>query len=204
MESVEYQLNKWVGSQACIQRNMIPVLIKGFGPLIPDYEENTKLLRAIIELHAIKIDGFNRGLSYDARENVVFPDHPGMPNFTYAEKNGRPIDQFHRTWMRDWLANPHPEINEQARVSVLFFEPNATIDGIEEAYMCDDMYPQHLTGLAPRRDITSAEAAKVCVRYHAATTQGEAVNRLALEVLKSMNLESANPYERNQNKSPQE
>ena len=190
-------VSEWVTNQSYTQRNLIPILVAGFGPRVPEYEIQTRVLRSIVELQAIKIAGFQRSLDYDAHRNVIMPGHPGTPKCTYVEKYGRPIDNFHRTWMSDWLANADDLSREDAKVSVLFFEPNSTLDDIVEAYLCENMYPRHLSGLAPRRDITmSHPTAEVYVEYHADTRQDESTNLLAKEILKTISIQSSNPYAR--------
>ena len=187
-------LSEWVTNQSCMQRNLIPILVAGFGPRVPEHEIQTRMLRSIIELHAFKISGFQRSLDYDVHRNVIMPGHPGTPKCTYGEKYCRPIDNFHRTWMSDWLAKADDLSREDAKVSVLFFEPNSTLDDIVEAYLCENMYPRHLSGLAPRRDITvSHPPAEVYVEYHANTRQGETINLFAKQILKTISIQSSDP-----------
>lgn len=189
-------LNQWINSQAYVPRHLIAILVEGFGSATPERDIKNRTLRAIIELHAVKIVGLNRSFTYDRVANRAFQDDPGVPKMYFAERCGRPIDQFHLDWMRDLAKCQNPEDRSQMEISVLFFEPDPTYTQIVQAYMCTEMCPRHLSGLSPRRDIAQAgEAGKVYVEYHAKTTQGNQIDNFALEVLKTINLSTIDQNE---------
>lgn len=180
-------LQEWVAHQALGQRNLLPVLIKGFGPLVPNHEKLNEVLRMMIEIHPIKISGFRRAWSYDATQNTITPDRLGTPNVVYGERVARPIESFHFMWMNDLLRKATTAAREDAKITVLYILPDFTHQVVEEAYLCEEMYPRHLAAPAARRDLTvDGEPAKTEVLYFSQTSQKKSIDAFAKEVLKTI------------------
>lgn len=207
IENVKKYMDRWVGDAPHTPRNVIAVIIKGFGPLVPNHEELTKTAAVAIELHAISITGLLSGLEFQfngEHMDLVHRHHGTIPVIGYADRYGQPIKELHRHWMQDLLLpifKDHDDINEadpyfiDSSLEVLFFEPDPTHTVVVDAWYCKNFYPV-VAGTEGQRDLRRELGPTLSVKYSATTEQGDAVMKLALETLTGFNLAAVNPYER--------
>jgi hypothetical protein len=113
-------LNEWVSNQAYVRRNLICVLIEApiFFHRMKNPSKWVKILKSLIELHAISVEGLNAGLE------VTTDTHPvggggelqdevtnvkrarTEPTFNFIEKYGMPIQTFLYHWITYGLMDP--------------------------------------------------------------------------------------------------
>lgn len=193
------------------RRNVIPVVIKGFGPSVPNHEELTKIATSMIEMSALRIEGLLSGMAFqldeNARPTIVHRYEDTAPHFWYADKLNYPIRKFHQNWMQDLLLpvfQSDTEVDENnslfidRTLDVVFIEPDATCTVVTDAWVCKNFYP-FVLNTEGKRDTTGgvADAATLDVKYHANTECNEAVVALAKELLDKM---GENPYAKDNTK----
>jgi hypothetical protein len=113
-------LNQWVSNQAYVRRNLICILIEApiFFQRMHVPSKWVSILKSLIELHAISVEGLNAGLE------VTTDSHPlggggelqdevtnvkrarAEPTFTFVEKYGMPIQTFLYHWITYGLMDP--------------------------------------------------------------------------------------------------
>jgi hypothetical protein len=121
-------LNQWVNNQAYVRRNLISILIEAptFFQRLKDPAKWVAILKCLIELHAVSVEGLNAGLE------VTTDNHPlggggelqdeitnvkrarAEPTFNFIEKYGMPIQTFLYHWITYGLMDPetkYPLIN---------------------------------------------------------------------------------------------
>lgn len=112
--------SQWVSNQQYIRKNLICLLIEapvGFQYLSnPDVWVGT--LRALVELHAIRITGLNARLTVEVAETPVggggnMQQDPtnvtrerSVPQFSWNEKYGMPVNMFHQGWITNLIMDP--------------------------------------------------------------------------------------------------
>lgn len=195
MESKDFA--GWVSNQALFQRNLIALVVKGFGPSVPDHETLTQTAKTLIEMHALSINGLENGLIYDRVADRCEPK-PSKPIFRYGEKYGYPVTELHRHWMEDLLwKKPDSVLVEDTKLSVMFIEPDPTHTLVVDAWLCEEFHPVMFGGIPGVRDLVRENyAAVITVEYDAKTRRGSEINQTAAELLKGLNVQSANPHGR--------
>jgi hypothetical protein len=111
---------QWVNNQQYIRRNLICLLIEaplGF-QYLPNPDVWVGTLRALVELHATRIEGLNAHLTVDVAETPVggggnvqqdvvdVKRERSAPQFTWNEKYGMPVTMFHQGWITNLLMDP--------------------------------------------------------------------------------------------------
>jgi hypothetical protein len=216
----------YLSNASYIKRNMIPFLVqapRGFKDLDPT-GGMTETLKALVELHAKTIDGLNSTLTVDWSEtafggagemqqdvtNVM--RERSVPNFTWVEKYGKPINRFLELWITGLLMDPatkYPGVVMDSNVppadllpdyiaaTMLFIEPDPTHTRVVEAWLCTNMMPKTAGENIGKRDITTAgDITEVAVEFSAITQVGRGVRAFAQNVLDSLTLKNVNPNSR--------
>jgi hypothetical protein len=111
---------QWVSNQQYIRKNLICLLIEapiGF-QYLPNPDVWVGTLRALVELHAIRITGLNARLTVDVAETPVggggnMQQDPtnvtrerSVPQFSWNEKYGMPVNMFHQGWITNLIMDP--------------------------------------------------------------------------------------------------
>ena len=216
-------LSEWVSNQAYIQRNVICLLVeapKGF-KYLPNGAQYTAILRALVELHPMSIEGLNRTLEVETIENAVggggemqedFVDVKRtrtQPQFRWNEKYGMPVANFHESWIRNLIMDPdtkYPAITTLADVppdmladmysaTMLFVEPDPTHSKVMKAWLVTNMFPKSSGEISGRRDLTQANEQKSYdIPYTGIAQSGVGVNAFAQRLLDGINKTGASPY----------
>lgn len=182
----------------------------------PDGASRIAMLKAMIELHPIAISGLNRSLTAEFAETVVSnagemmetvtktTRERSVPALTIPEKEGKPCTHLIEDWIIDLLMDPQtgypgviryaayeeagsPPISPDFRsMVVLFIEPNATMSGVNAAYLCVNMMPKGVTDESSSAIGEALEEVNLELEFTALTQTGDAVNKLALNYLKSL------------------
>jgi len=181
--------------------------------------------KAVIELHAQSWTGFNSGIELDVVENPVggagqmFEDFTKaneqrtQPQGTWIEKYGMSIGNFWSNFIRTFMMNPHtqyPDIMTMAGINrpvdqladlyagtVLWVEPDATMLNPVQAYLTTNFWPKSTGEMTAKRDLTQASDTRtVDISFAALTQQGAGVKAFARDILRSVQITGANPYNR--------
>ncbi|WP_144106696.1 hypothetical protein [Paraburkholderia sp. BCC1886] len=111
---------QWVSNQQYVRRNLICLLIEaplGFNYL-PNPSTWVGTLRALVELHALRITGLNAHLTVEVAETPVggggnmqqdvtdVKRERSVPAFSWNEKYGMPVTMFHQGWITNLLMDP--------------------------------------------------------------------------------------------------
>lgn len=214
----------WVSSTPYVQKDIVFRLLeapRGFGDLdSPDKLRGT--LKALLELHAKTIEGYNAGLTMEFAE-TNFNRSGEMqeylkdvkrtrsePVFTFVEKYGRPITRFLEYWVEYLGMDPatgYPNIittgdryitadmlPDYSTCSGLAFETDPTFSKIDKAWISVNMFPKTMPEVTGKRDQTSAgDMMEISVTFTAISQTGVGVRRFAQRVLDAMNLTGTNP-----------
>lgn len=218
----------YISATPYVQRNMIARVIelpRGFDYL-PNPEKFRAAVKAMFELHAKSIEGFNTKLTVEtvdtpfggSGEKLEAPSNVtrGVPEPTYTlvERLGRPFSAIHEIWITYLIMDPVTKIprvvtlaQNQGKIidllpdfigaTILFFEPDATFTRIEKAWLCTNMFPKESPDEVGKFDKTSAgEMLEFTTPFTALTQVGYGVKVLAQQLLDEMNKTGANPNTR--------
>jgi hypothetical protein len=216
-------LTEWVSNQAYVKRNVICLLVeapKGFS-MLPNPEKHIATLRALVELHAMSIEGLNQTLEVETTENPVggggemqedFTDVKRtrtQPVFRWNEKYGMPIATFFSSWIRNLIMDPdtkYPAITTLANVpadmladmysaTMLFIEPDATHSKVVKSWLVTNMFPKSSGEITGRRDLTQAnEPQSYDINFTGISQSGIGVDAFAQKLLDGIAKTGANPY----------
>jgi hypothetical protein len=141
---------QWVSNQQYIRKNLICLLIEaplGF-QYLPNPDVWVGTLRALVELHAIRITGLNAHLTVDVAETPVggggnmqqdvvdVKRERSVPQFSWNEKYGMPVTMFHQGWITNLLMDPDTKF---ANVATLASASTSSTNG-PPTDMLADMY----------------------------------------------------------------
>lgn len=162
LTSQKVNVSEWVPNLGYYPRNLIAVVTRNFDEDVSFGEEISTFvmassIRAIIELHPVKIDGLHSAFVEGRRLSL-------RPTFVYNERYGRPIDHTHTVWhqaraarqvqrSRDGVVTKDDEVDSLA-IDVMFFEVDPTHTVVVKAFWVFDMYPESSSGIESKRDIT--------------------------------------------------
>ena len=220
------ELTEWVSNQQYVKRNLICLLVeapKGFQKL-PEQEYWVGTLRALVELHAIRITGLNATLTVETVETPVggagqvqqdvtnVTEAKPDISFTWNEKYGMPVQRFLDGWIRYLIMDPNTKfanVNTIAGNSVTdlladmysatmcFIEPDPTHTKVVKSWLVSNMYPLTSGEVTAQRDITAAsEQTQYDVQFTGISQYGLGVNAFAQKLLDGINITGANPYHR--------
>jgi hypothetical protein len=140
------ELRGWINNQPYAPRNLIAVVVRNLPGNTEDDERARSTLQALLELHALSITGLSTGFKAHTKTQI-------KPVIVFAEKYGRPIDQFFWWWFKRYGDLWGRQNVRKGSVDVMFFEPDPTHTVIQQAFFCYDMYPSDYPGLESKRDI---------------------------------------------------
>lgn len=218
-------LTEWVSNQSYIRKNVIPLLVeapKAFS-LLRDPNTLIGSLRAMVELHAMSVDGLQMGLEVETVETPVggagemqedFVDVKrtrSQVTFRWNEKIGMPIFSLHDVWIRMLMMDPNtkfagiaalgarPEdmLADQYSATMCFIEPDPSHTRVMKAWLGTNMFPKGTGEVVGRRDITQAgEQTSYDIQYSGIYQVGAGVDAFAQTLLDSISLTGANPQNR--------
>lgn len=219
-------LTQWVSNQSYIRKNLFCLLIeapKGF-QLLPDSAMYVGVLKSLVELHALSIDGLQAGLEVESSETPVgggseVQQHPtnvtkarSQPVFRFDEKYGMPVAAFFRSWITNLIMDPDTKVPNVSTLgttkptdlladmysaTMLFIEPDPTHTKVVKSWLSTNMYPQATGEIIGRRDLTQAgEPTTYDINFTAISQFGAGVDAFAQQLLDGINITGANPYQR--------
>ena len=222
------ELAEWVSNQAYIRKNVICLLIEaptGFQKL-SNPQVWVQTLRALVELHALSIDGLNAGLEVEFASNPVGGSGQVQEDFTdvketlsnvtfkWAEKYGMPVANFFRGWITNLMMDPNSKIanmftlegaitqptdqlSDVTSATMLFIEPDPTFTSVVKAWLVTNMMPKSTGEITGRRDLTqAAEPVTYDIAFTGITQFGNGVDLFAQDILDTISITGANPLNR--------
>lgn len=219
-------LTQWHSNQSYIRKNLFCLLLeapKGFNYL-PDGEKYVGVLRSLVELHPLSIDGLNAGLQVEVSETPVggggqvqhhftnVTEVQSNPVFRFDEKYGMPVAAFFRSWITHLLMDPHSKVAnigtlngerptdmlaDMYSATMAFIEPDPTHTKVVKSWICTNMFPQGTGDIVGRRELTAAgEQTTYDINFTAISQFGLGVDAFCQTLLDGINITGANPYQR--------
>lgn len=216
------QFDTYLSSTAYVRRNLIALLLEapiGF-KLLNNPDKWTEGLKALIETQPLTIEGLQAGLTVDTVETnmggggEVQEDPSNVQRarstvtFTWKERYGKPISNFHREWITNLIGDPITKapavISLGGRpqellpnfygMTCLFWEPDPTFTRVQEAWLGTNMFPKGTGDIIGRRDMSSpGEGQELGIEYTGIYQHGYGVRRLAQMIYDRFNLSGMNP-----------
>lgn len=217
-------LTEWVSNQAYISRPLVCILLEApkMFSAMPDSGKWISSLKALFELHARTIDGFNAGIKVDVEEHPVggggevqqeitnTTRERSQPKFTFIEKYGRPIQTFLEYWIRYGMMDPETKFallgtmnNANVKdlladwygATCLFFVPDPLHRKIDKAWITTNMFPMGNGDITAKRDLSSAqEMLTLDIEFAGISQYGLGVSQFAQTILDNINTLNADPY----------
>lgn len=216
-------LVEWVSNQAYVSRPLVCILLEApkMFTVMPDNQKWISSLKALFELHARSIDGFNAGLKVDTEEHPVggggeqqqeivnVTRERSQPKFTFPEKYGRPIQTFLDYWIRYGMMDPETKfalmgtmnksdvkdlLADWYSATCLFVVPDPLHKKVDKAWITTNMYPLGNGDITAKRDLTSSqEMLTLDIEFAGISQYGFGVNRFAQGILDNINITNADP-----------
>ena len=220
-------LIEWVSNQAHVRQNLICLVLEvpRLFTILPDSAKWVQAIKALFELHARSIEGYNAGLTVELDEHPVggageFQQEVidvkrvrSEPVFGFVEKYGRPIQNLLDYWIRYGLKDPdakHALAGITARgptdlladwfsATVLVFEPSPSLSHVTNAWITTNMYPRSTGDIIGKRNMTEAsELSNLSIEFTGISQYGAGVTAFANRLLTEMrtSMTHADPYMR--------
>lgn len=220
-------LIEWTSNQAYVTRPLVCIVLefpKMFN-YMPEPEKWKSSVKALMEIHTKRIDGFQAALTVETDEHAVggagemqeevvnVTRERSQPNHTFQEKYGRPIQNLLEYWIRYGLMDPDTKTallgtmnNESVTdlladwysMTCLYFEPDPLHKRIQKSWLTTNMYPKSTGDINGTRDLTaSQELLELSIEFAGISQYGHNVNAFAQTILDKINIEGADPYRRN-------
>lgn len=217
------EYGQYISSANYVRRNIVARVIefpRGFS-VFPEARLLQATLKALIELHPIRIEGLQQGVTWSFSETAFggageMQEDPtnaerarSNPSFSYVDRYGRPIQRFYNFWGRNLIMDPESKyplvvtrgdasvrdlLPDFTSATVLFFEPDPTFTSIDKAWLCANMMPKTDGAVDGSRDLTTAgQTSEFSIDFTALTQSGLGVTQFAQKVLDGMNRSGANP-----------
>lgn len=154
---------QWVSNQQYIRKNLICLLIEapiGF-QYLPNPDVWVGTLRALVELHAIRITGLNARLTVEVAETPVggggnMQQDPtnvtrerSVPQFSWNEKYGMPVNMFHQGWITNLIMDPDTKFANVATLSTASTTGSTSNSSGPPTDMLADMYSATMIFIEP-------------------------------------------------------
>lgn len=217
-------LTEWVSNQAYVSRPLVCILLEApkMFTVMPDSQKWISSLKALFELHARSIDGFNAGLKVDVEEHAIggageqqqeivnVTRERSQPKFQFVEKYGRPIQTFFEYWIRYGMMDPETKfallgtmgkaevkdlLADWYSASCLFFVPDPLHKKVDKAWITTNMFPLSNGDITAKRDLTAGqELLTLDIEFAGISQYGLGVNQFAQSILDNINTLNADPF----------
>lgn len=136
------------------------------------------------------------------------------PTFRWNERYGLAIYNFLTGWVRYCMMDPESKVAsvntipgnavpdmlaDRYAATMAFIEPDPTHTKVNKAWLCANMFPKNSIGgsLAGQRELTQGgEIGTLDVEFTALAQQSNGVKAFCQQLLNSINITNANPYNR--------
>lgn len=219
-------LTEWTSNQAYVSRPLHCILLEApkMFTVMPNPEKWVSSLKAMFEMHAYAIEGFNAELkvateSHDVGgggekqfEVVNVTREASTPKFTFIEKYGRPIQTFLDYWIRYGLMDPETKfallgtmgsaavedmLADWYSATCLFVVPDPLHKTVDKAWLTTNMFPTSTGAITGKRDLKSGqEMLTLDIEFPGISQYGLGVNKFAQEILDKINTTNSDPFMR--------
>lgn len=219
-------LTEWVSNQAYVTRPLICIVLEvpKMFTIMPEPQKWISSVKALFELHAKSIDGFNASLKVDfdrhpvggageEQEEVInVTRERSSPKFTFVEKYGRPIQTLLEYWIMYGLMSPESKFAMISTLSgdrvtdlladwftatCLFIEPDPLHKSVSKAWVTTNMMPTGTGDITAKRDLTSSqEILNLDIEFTGISQYGIGVNLFAQNILDQIRTTHADPFMR--------
>lgn len=178
----------YVSSAPYVRKQLIAKVLevpRGFDDM-EDTNSWVVAYKALIELHAKSIEGFNSQLTVEtvstefggAGEELEAPSDvkraKSSPSFSWVDKYGRPISTFWDNYILELIGDPItkvPNVMTRAQMrnkplpdmlpdyiggTVIFFEPDPTMTMVDKAWLVTNFWPKSGAPIEARREMAAA------------------------------------------------
>lgn len=217
-------LTELVSNQAYVSRPLVCLMLEAplMFSVMPDSAKWISSLKALFELHARSIEGFNAGLKVDVEEHPVggageqhqefsnVTRERSQPRFTFIEKYGRPIQTLLDYWIRYGMMDPDTKfallgtlnkdnvtdlLSDWYTATCIFIVPDPLHKRVDKAWISTNMFPLSNGDINAKRDLTSSqELLTLDIEFSAVSQTGIGVKQLAQSLLDSININNADPF----------
>lgn len=226
MMGLSPDLSQWVSNQQYVRANLIPVLIAHPSGMdyLPNPEQWIGTLRALVELHPVRITGLSAGLNIEVAgtpSGGAGHQHEDFTNvtetqsnivFTWNEKYGMPVFRFLSAWVRLLMMDPHSKVAgintfvgntipdmlaDRYAMTMAFIEPDRTHSKVVKSWLVTNMFPKDSIENTSQRDITApGETQNYDVAFTGLPQYGTGVDAFCQKLLDNISIIGANPYNR--------
>lgn len=211
-----------------VQQNTIAIMLdapRSFRLITGEQDYWIGTLRALIELHAVSIEGLTGTYDITTEDSSPIGGAGEMvpsvtnvtraktsPRFRWPEKAGLPVSRFLRAWVDTFIMDPETKVARIASMgyavpelqllddigaTVMFIEPDIYHKRVVKSFLTTGMHPTGSLEWEARKDKTTSKEIKTYdVEFAAVTQQGFGVDALAQTLLDNMNLLNADPLTR--------
>lgn len=217
-------LGNALSEQGYVRKPLELVVIESprFFNLMPNPQQWHASFRNLIERKAIRVEGFNAGLTVETddhaaggagemmQEPVNVTRARSEPVLNFIELYGRPIQRFHDLWIRFSIMDPETKyamlttlgaqspsdlLADWYSATILAYEPDPIHNGVEKAWLTTNFYPLENGEVSGVRDLTtSSELNRLTIRYAGLSAVGNGIDAFAAEIMRMTNLENADPF----------
>jgi len=217
-------LTEWVSNQAYVSRPLVCIMLEApkMFSAMPDSQKWISSLKALFELHARSIDGFNAGLKVDVEEHAIggageqqqeivnVTRERSQPKFQFIEKYGRPIQTLFDYWIRYGMMDPDTKfallggmgktevkdlLADWYSATCLFMVPDPLHKKVDKAWITTNMFPLSNGDITAKRDLTtSQEMLTLDIEFSGISQFGLGVNQFAQNILDNINTLNADPF----------
>lgn len=165
---------EWISNHAYLKHNLIPIVLQTprFFNYLPEPEKWRRFYKALLETHALTIDGLTSTLTVETDEHAIggageFQEEitdvkrsRSNPQFTFKEKAGRAVNKFWEAYIKYGMMDPDtktPNIVKYLKDigdiggmytpdfysgTMIFIEPDITKMDVVDAWLCTNMFPK--------------------------------------------------------------
>lgn len=217
-------LQEWVSNSQYVRKNLIVMLLEApkIFQYLPNPDKWVQALRSLVELHPVRVEGLNAGLTVEfgevpvggAGEMMRAPTNTTRARtdvtFTYSsDLYGRPIQIFLENYIRYGIMDPETKtalagtidnypgdmLADMFTFSAIFFEP--TVDGrkVHQAWLVTNMFPVTTGDIKGARDLNSASSVdELSINVGGIAQYGMGPVKLAQKLLDQVAFNKANPF----------
>ena len=219
-------LVEWQSNQAYVSRPLHCILLEAprMFKVMPDSDKWIASLKALFEMHAYAIEGFNAELKVETdthdvggggekqHEVVNVTRETSTPKFTFIEKYGRPIQTLLDYWIRYGLMDPETKfallgtmgssdvkdmLADWYSATCLFIVPDPLHKTVDKAWLTTNMFPTSTGQITGKRDLKSGqELLTLDIEFPGISQYGLGVNAFAQTILDKINTTNADPFMR--------
>lgn len=197
-------------NQGYVPRNLVVLAIEPpkFFQYMPNPEFWNAAFKAIVEKHPIKVSGFKAGLKVATTEHDVGGAGEKMleianvtrertePQFTYIEKETRPIQRFLDFWIRFGMMDPDAKyaligtltgqtlpddwLFDNYAGTILAYETDITHRFVDKAWLTTNFYPLENGAIEGTRELTAnREVLTLDIPFSGVSASGHSIVKMA-------------------------